>query len=102
MKYGPVKYGRMARGDHGLRKVSLGPAMPDLSMLCRRATLETALRQGGLLADVYYTLGHPTLYPFPPPELLSILRQQDRARKAWLSLSEEHERCIAQARRLGR
>jgi hypothetical protein len=34
--------------------------------------------------------------------LLSILRQQDRARKAWLSLSEEHERCIAQARRLGR
>jgi hypothetical protein len=34
---------RMARGIHGLTKVSLGPALPYPSMPCRRATPETAL-----------------------------------------------------------
>jgi hypothetical protein len=33
----------MARGIHGLPKVSPRPAMPDPSMPCRRATPETAL-----------------------------------------------------------
>jgi hypothetical protein len=35
---------RIARGGHGLPKVSFGPAMPDASTLCRLATPETALR----------------------------------------------------------
>ena len=34
----------MARGGHGLPKVSPGPAMPDPSTPCGRATPETALR----------------------------------------------------------
>jgi hypothetical protein len=34
----------MARGGQGLPKVSSGLAMPDHSMPCGRATLETALR----------------------------------------------------------
>jgi hypothetical protein len=40
------RHGRMASGGHGLPKVSPGPAMPDSSMPCGRATSETALRQG--------------------------------------------------------
>jgi hypothetical protein len=36
--------GRMGRGIQGLPKVSSGPAIPDPSMPCRRATLETDLR----------------------------------------------------------
>jgi hypothetical protein len=35
---------RMAGGDHGLPKVSLGPAMPYPSTSCGWATPETALR----------------------------------------------------------
>jgi hypothetical protein len=35
---------RMGRGGHGLPKVSHGPAMPNPSTLCERATPETALR----------------------------------------------------------
>jgi hypothetical protein len=35
---------RMARGVHGLPKVSPGPAMPYPSTPCGRATLETALQ----------------------------------------------------------
>jgi hypothetical protein len=34
----------MARGGHGLPKVSHGPAMPDSSMPCGRAIPEKALR----------------------------------------------------------
>jgi hypothetical protein len=37
-------HGRMARGGHGLPKVSLGPAMPNLSMPCGQATTEKALQ----------------------------------------------------------
>jgi hypothetical protein len=40
----PAAHRRMERGGHGLPKVSLGPAMPDPSMPCWRATPETALR----------------------------------------------------------
>jgi hypothetical protein len=36
----------MARGDHGLPKVSLGPAMPNPSTPCERATPETTLWGG--------------------------------------------------------
>jgi len=39
------RHGRTARGGHGLPKVSPGPAMPDPSMPCGRATPETALQQ---------------------------------------------------------
>jgi hypothetical protein len=38
------RHGRMARGGHGLPKVSPGLAMPNPSTLCRLATPETALR----------------------------------------------------------
>jgi hypothetical protein len=37
-------HGRMARGGRGLLKISLEPAMTDLSMPCGRATYETALQ----------------------------------------------------------
>jgi hypothetical protein len=42
-------HGRMARGGHGLPKVSVGPAMPYPSMPCGQATPEMSLRlfQGG-------------------------------------------------------
>jgi hypothetical protein len=45
---------RMARGGHGLPKVSPGPAMPNPSKPCGRATPETALRKicGGLTDDI--------------------------------------------------
>jgi len=46
-----LDYGRMARGDHGLPKVLLGPAMPYPSMPCRRATPETALWLYGPFRD---------------------------------------------------
>jgi hypothetical protein len=38
-----LPHGRMAWGGHELPKVSLGPAMPDPSTPCRRATPEAAL-----------------------------------------------------------
>jgi hypothetical protein len=38
------KHGRMARGGHGLAKVSPRLSMPDPSMPCGLATIETALR----------------------------------------------------------
>jgi hypothetical protein len=38
------KHGRMARGAHGLAKVSPGPSMPYLSMPCEWATPEMALQ----------------------------------------------------------
>jgi hypothetical protein len=37
-------YGRMARGGHGLPKLSLKPARPYPSTPCERATPETALQ----------------------------------------------------------
>jgi hypothetical protein len=42
------KHGRMARGAHGLPKVSLGPAMPDPSTPCGRATRETGERRSAV------------------------------------------------------
>jgi hypothetical protein len=53
----------MARGIHGLPKVSPGPAMPDPSMPCKWATPKTALRPyaGRWPAAVFYPLGYPTL-----------------------------------------
>jgi hypothetical protein len=39
------RHGRRAKGGHGLPKVSLGPAMPNLSTPCERATPETARGQ---------------------------------------------------------
>jgi hypothetical protein len=61
---------RMARGGHGLPKVSLGPAMPYPNTPCGLATSETALRlfqgwpvyRAGGLQPSYYPLGHPTPY----------------------------------------
>jgi hypothetical protein len=54
---------RLARGDHGLPQVLLGPAMPNPSTPCRRATSETAVGlarpQGGWPAAVFYPLGRP-------------------------------------------
>jgi len=60
-------HGRMARGGHGLPKVSLGPAMPNPFITCGRATPETAVSrvarpQGGRSVAVFYLLGHPTPY----------------------------------------
>jgi hypothetical protein len=51
------RHGRMARGGHGLPKVSLGPAMSYLSTPCGRATPETVLQ-------VFYTFGYPTPYAY--------------------------------------
>jgi hypothetical protein len=59
----------MAKGGHGLSKLSLGPAMPDQSTPCRQANPETALRlfqewparrAGGL---------QPSLMPLDTPRL---------------------------------
>jgi hypothetical protein len=64
------RHGCMARGDHGLPKVSPGPAMPDRSMPCGWATPETAPGPYGCFRDgpqsrpaaVFYPLGHLTPY----------------------------------------
>jgi hypothetical protein len=45
-------HGRMARGDHGIPKVSPGPALPYPFTPCGRATPETAVRQCALTKDV--------------------------------------------------
>jgi hypothetical protein len=60
---GSLKYrhGRMARGGHGLPKVSLGPAMPYPSTPCGWPTY----RAGGLrLTSDFYPFGHPTPYAY--------------------------------------
>ena len=60
-------HGPKARVGHGLPKVSLGPAMLELSMPSGRATPETALRpfQGWPAGfSVFDTLTSPNL-PFP-------------------------------------
>jgi hypothetical protein len=46
-----ICHGRMARGGHGLPKVSLGPAMPHPSTPCERATPETPRRTPMRFAD---------------------------------------------------
>jgi hypothetical protein len=38
------RHRRMARGGHGLPKISPGPTMPYMFALCRRATSETVIR----------------------------------------------------------
>jgi hypothetical protein len=61
--------GRMARGGHGLPKVSLGPSCPTLLCLVGGSTLTglkvilgVAFPQGWPPAAVFYPLGHPTPY----------------------------------------
>jgi hypothetical protein len=63
-----TRYGCMARGDHGIATVSLGPAMPYRSTPCRRLPLKWpygnprgSRPQGRRLAAVFHPLGHPTL-----------------------------------------
>jgi hypothetical protein len=53
---------RVARGIHGLPKVSPGPVMPDPPMPCGRATPGVACPQGGPPAAVFNPLGYPTPY----------------------------------------
>jgi hypothetical protein len=55
--------GRMARGGHGLPKVSLRLAMPYPSMPCGWAIPETAFQAGQPLA-VFYPFRHPTPYVY--------------------------------------
>jgi hypothetical protein len=74
--YGPLcsdgGHRHMVRGGHGLPKVSPGPAMPDPSTSCGRATPEKALRlfQGwpacrvGGLRPSSTPFGHPTPYAY--------------------------------------
>jgi hypothetical protein len=55
----------MARGGHGLPKVSPGPIMPYLFMHCRPATPEKALHSFQQWpATDFYPLGHPTPYAY--------------------------------------
>jgi hypothetical protein len=51
-------HGRMARGIHGLPKLSLGPAIPNPSTPGGRAACA---------ATVFYPFGHPTLYAYFSP-----------------------------------
>jgi len=63
-------HGSMARGGgvggHGLPKVSLGPAMLDLSMPCGKATAISGVArlQGQRLPAVFCPFGHPMLYVY--------------------------------------
>jgi hypothetical protein len=59
----------MARGGHGLPEVPLGPAMPNPSMPCRRATIQTtvsevARSQGGRPGAVFNPFGYPMPYAY--------------------------------------
>jgi hypothetical protein len=60
----------MARGGHGLLKVSLGPAMPYLLHPAGEPPLKrpnSRFRggpQSGWLATIFYPRGHPTLYAY--------------------------------------
>jgi hypothetical protein len=58
----------MARGGHGLPKLSLGPTMPYPSMPCGRATPETALQP--FQVAVFYPLGHPTPYAYAEQDVV--------------------------------
>jgi hypothetical protein len=61
---------RMAKVIHRLPEVSPGLAMPDPSVPCRRATLETALQPflGGQPAVFSYPLGVPRRTPMGPTQ----------------------------------
>jgi hypothetical protein len=67
-----LKQAHMARGIHGLPKVSPRPALPNPSMTPGPATPKTALlpfqglvcSQGGQPAALSYPFGHPTLYAY--------------------------------------
>jgi hypothetical protein len=71
----------MARGGHGLPKVSPGPAMPYPSTPCGWTTPETALRlfqewparRAGGLRPSFYPFGHPTLYACGDPSVDKIV-----------------------------
>jgi hypothetical protein len=79
----------MARGGHGLPKVSHGPAMPNPSTPFGRATPEIALRsvsgvthpQGGQPAAVFYPFGHPTPYAYE--------RDRDTRMRNWPKTQEK-------------
>ena len=65
----PMKLACMARGSHGLPKVSPGPAMPDPSTPSGWATPEMAILgvantggEGGGPAAIFYPLGYPLPY----------------------------------------
>jgi hypothetical protein len=68
-----LEHGRMARGGHGLPKVSLGPARHALhfyalcsGLLCNglMAVSGVAHLQGRRPAAVFYPFGHPTPYAY--------------------------------------
>jgi hypothetical protein len=91
---------RMARGGHGLPKVSPGPAMPYLSMPCGRATPKTALqlfqgwsaqRVGGLRpSSIPLNTPRHTPLHFPPSTRL-ILDPASRLRTEDEEQNEEEE-----------
>jgi hypothetical protein len=60
----------MARGGHGLPKLSLGPAIPYSSKPCRKTTPETALR------PFQEWPVHRVGGPWPSSTLLNILRRR--------------------------
>jgi hypothetical protein len=85
--------GRMARGGHGLPKVSPGSAMPYPSTPAGRATPKTALGpmavsgvaspQGGRPAGVFYPFSHPTPTPMtslPHKNLTKIIVKTNKRR----------------------
>jgi hypothetical protein len=62
--------GHMARGGHGLPKVSPGPTVPYPSTPCKQLTLKQPYShfkggrpQRGRHAAVLYSFGHPTSEP---------------------------------------
>jgi len=75
MAYG--RHGRMARGSHGLPKVSPRPAMPGPATPCGRTTHETALRpfQGWLAYRVGGLRPSPTPLDTPRRAPMIVARQ---------------------------
>jgi hypothetical protein len=61
-----AEHEHMAKGGHGLPKVSLRPTMPDPSTPCRRAMPETALPRVGGLQPSFTPLDTPPLTPLLP------------------------------------
>jgi hypothetical protein len=57
-------HGHMARGGHGLPKVSFGSAMPYPSTPCGQNTPGVGRLQGGWPTAVSYPFGHPMLYAY--------------------------------------
>jgi hypothetical protein len=91
---------RIARGIHGLPKVSPWPAMPDPSMPCGRAVSGVARSQGGRPAAVFYPLGYPTPCPawFVPPRLSSVVLGSLPAAAPLLPRVHEHPEARPQRR----